>query len=89
MIYAAFASLVLVIIALCALLAWKERENRLERAKMLNAIIAKTPEDAVNLNIADKTEVVVNEPPKEDYLPLDDLTDEELQAKLIEEQDNG
>ena len=42
------AVLLIVILILCGLLGWKEREGRLERSKLINAILAKNAQDMVN-----------------------------------------
>ena len=49
--------LFLVIVALCGLVGWLEWNNRKERAKFLNAVLAKDAQEMVGLDLADKAEI--------------------------------
>lgn len=69
---------VLVIIALCALLAWDRHENRKERSKLINAIMAKTPQDLRDLEFVDKVKVDVKPPVDPDLIPVDQMSDEQF-----------
>ena len=64
--------LTIVILLETLLVAYLEREHRLERAKLLNALLSKKPEDMVNMTLADQTKIEV---PKVDNNPTDDLID--------------
>mgnify|MGYP001599524813 CR=1 FL=1 len=77
--------LVIVILALCGLLAWKERESRLERSKLINAIISKSAQDMTNLELADKTKIETNIPQiRPDLVPESELNDETF-TKMMKE----
>lgn len=79
-----------VIVVLAALLGWQEYNGRKERAKMLNAIIAKTTEENINLTLADNTKTEVESPPLQpDLTPLDNLSNEELMDQLNKEMGNN
>ena len=63
-----------VILILCGLLGWKEREGRLERNKLINAILAKNAQEMVNLDLTDKTAIKAQIPQKEpDFVPQENL----------------
>ena len=63
-----------VIAILCGLLGWKEHEARLERNKLINAILAKNAQEMVNLELTDKTEIKAQVPEKEpDFVPQENL----------------
>jgi predicted negative regulator of RcsB-dependent stress response len=49
--------LIIVILALIALIGWQEWNNRKERAKLVNAVIAKNAQEASSMDLADKTKV--------------------------------
>jgi uncharacterized membrane protein len=42
-----------VILILSGLLGWEKRESRLERAKLINALMAKNAQEMANLDLAD------------------------------------
>ena len=75
-------ALLAVIGLLSGLLIWEKYEGRKERNKLVNALIAKNAQDMVNLDLADKTEIKAQVPDKPEFVPLDDLTNEEF-GKLI------
>lgn len=79
--------LVLVIFGLCGLIGFLEYENRKERAKLVNAIMAKNNQEMVNLTLADHTKVepVRSSTPPDDLIPTDELSDEMFE-KMIAEQ---
>ena len=52
---------VIIIVALLALLGWERYQGRLERAKMLNALTAKNNQEQVNLDMADKTKIILKD----------------------------
>ena len=62
------AVLLLIVIALVGLVAFMDWNNRKERKSLLNAILSKTTEDMVNLELADKTKIDVKND-EEDNLP--------------------
>lgn len=72
-------ALVVVILALCGLIAWMEYNNRVERSKFLNAVIAKDTNDMVNLEFTDKTKIDIKPQAQGDELvPLSDLSDDQF-----------
>lgn len=81
-------SLVLVIIVLCILLAFQDRESRKERKSLLNAIIAKSSEELANLELADKTKIEVSTPEVQgdglpsDAVPIEDLDDHDYMKAI-------
>lgn len=78
--------LVLVIFALCALVAWLDWNNRKERSKLVNAIVAKTPEQLRDLEFVEKVQPAkIAEQLKQDFTPVEAMNDEEFET-YIEEQ---
>lgn len=60
-------------------------ETNKEKAKLINALIAKTPEQARDLNMADKVQPIKikQEPaPSPDVVPLDSLDDDEFDKHI-------
>ena len=74
--------LVLVIFFLCGLLAWKEHQANKERFKLINALIAKSAEEAMNLTLSDNTKLKIEKPKLPDLVPLDEATDEEFMEAI-------
>ena len=76
--------LVGVIIVLSGLLIWSEHNNRKERKSLINALLSKTNEELVNLELADKTKVEVKpQEEKEDLIDLNTLSNKEYEEKVI------
>ena len=71
-----------VIIILCGLLGWEKRENRLEKSKLINALLAKNAQEMVNLELADKTEIKTETVKEPDLVPEADL-DQDTWEKAI------
>lgn len=76
--------LVFVIFALCGLIAWLDWNNRKERSKLINAIIAQTPEQLRDLEFVEKFQPakMTKTDKKLDLVPVDKLSDEEF-ADLV------
>ena len=72
---------IIVIIALLALLGWKEYQSRLERAKYLNAILGKNAHEIVSLNLSDKPREKETQP-EEGPVAEHDLSDEEFEKVI-------
>lgn len=74
--------LTIVIALLIGYVAYLEREHRLEKAKLLNAILSRRPEDMVNMTLADQTTVQVPKVEADDSLKdlvdINDASDEEF-----------
>ena len=71
-----------VILILCGLLGWDRREGRIERNKLINAILAKNAQELVNLEMADKTKIKVEVPKQPDEIPLDSLSQKEWEDAI-------
>ena len=71
-----------VILILCGLLGWEKRETRLERNKLVNALLAKSPQDMVNLDLADKTTIKTEVPKEAEFSVPDDLSDEDWEKVI-------
>ena len=72
-----------VILILCGLLAWKEREGRLERNKFINALMSKNAQEMANLDLADKTQIKAEVPNKEsDFVSPDNLSQEDWEEAI-------
>lgn len=80
--------LVLVIITLCVLLAFQDRESRKERKSLMNAIIAKSSEELANLELADKTNIDVKTPDVQDdglpsdAVPMSEINDDDFMRAI-------
>ena len=73
-----------VILILCALLGWKEREARLERSKLINALLARNAVEMANLDLVDKTQIKAQVPEKEpDFIPPENLSQEDWEKVAI------
>lgn len=61
-------------------------ETNKEKAKLVNALIAKTPEQARDLNLADKVTPIkpITQAPS-DIVPIDSLSDEEFDKHIAEQ----
>ena len=70
-----------VIVVLCILLAFMEYQNRKERAKFLNAIIAKNAQEMQGLENNDKINPNKNAS-MPDLMPTENLTEEEFNAYI-------
>ena len=72
-----------VILSLCVLLGWKEREARLERNKLVNALLAKNMRELGEFEFNEKLKPLVPEVKSPNLAPVADLTEAEFD-KLIE-----
>lgn len=74
----------LVIAALLSLIAWERHETKKERAKWINALLAKTAEQYRDLELTDKVKPIetpkVQSPPE--FIPESDLTDEQFKEQI-------
>ena len=76
--------LVIVIFGLLVLLGWREWNDRKERSKLINAIIAKNAIEAANLDLADKTEIKVKPDNQESpYVSMENLSDEDFKKAVL------
>ena len=74
--------LVGVIIILFVFLAWHGHEGRIERAKLINALLSKNAQELANLEMADKTKIKVKVPKQPDEIPLDSLPQKEWEEAI-------
>ena len=74
--------LVIVILILCGYLGWKEREARIERAKFINALLAKNAQEMVNLELADKTQIKTEIPKPSEFVPPENLSQEDWEKAI-------
>jgi hypothetical protein len=73
---------VLVIAVLSGLIGWQDYNNRKERSKLINALIARTPEQLRDLDFVDKVSVDTVKPTAPDLVPVDQLSDEQF-AEMV------
>ncbi len=75
----------LIILALIGLLAWEKNENKKERSKWLNALIAKTPEQYRDLELTEKVKPIQPQVKTEpELMPESEISDEKF-SELINE----
>jgi hypothetical protein len=80
-------SFLIIILALLAFIAYSHREHAKEREKLVNAVIAKTPEQYRDLQLASKVAQIKPEPPMPlDFIPENEMNDEEFQDKVVSPQ---
>ena len=75
-------ALVVVIIALLGKIAWSDYQDRKERAKLINAIVAKTPEQFRDIEFVDKVQPPKMEPQQSDLISTSQLTDQEFMEHI-------
>ena len=74
---------IVVILILCGLIGWKEHESRLERNKLINALLAKNAQEMANLDLADKTVIKANVPEgKPDLVNVENLDNETFEKVM-------
>ena len=74
--------LTIIIIALFLLLMWKEWQGRLERNKLINAILAKNATEMANLELVDKTQIKAEVPKQSDYISPDTLNQKDWEEAI-------
>jgi uncharacterized membrane protein len=75
-----------VILILSGLLGWEKRESRLERAKLINALMAKNAQEMANLDLADKTEIKAEVPTKakeSEFVAPENLSQEDWEKAAL------
>lgn len=83
MIEVAFVFMFAINVTLSILLISEKTESRTERAKMINAIVAKNATEMANLDMADKTEIKVNNSLKQpEFVPPENLSQEEWEKAI-------
>ena len=71
------------------MLGWEKYQNRLERAKLINAILGKNAQEIASMDLADKTKIDTKPEPLGTIYPQEseNISDEDFN-KVIEKQ-NG
>lgn len=82
-------ALVLVIAILAFLLGWLDHNNRKERSKLINALIAQTPEQLRDLEFVDKVQPQPVEQKPPDIVPMESLSEEEFDTFIKKEIEDG
>lgn len=67
----------IVILGLLALLGWERYQDRKERAKLFNAILAKNTNEFKDLELADNTKIKIQPLKNPNLIPINGLTDED------------
>ena len=75
-------ALVIVALAQSGLLWYVLNSQKEERAKLINALISKNPQDMVELQAIDKPRPTFQEK-EETMVPLEDLSDEDFMKKVV------
>lgn len=70
---------------LIGLLFYEKYTHNLERKELVNAIIAKTPEQLRDLKMADKVKPIQPEKIQREFIPEQDLSDEEFKKHIERE----
>ena len=72
--------LTFVIVLLIGLVMYLIHDHRIERSKLINALLAKKPEDMVNMTLADQTKIEVPKQQQEveDLMDTADMSDEQF-----------
>lgn len=81
--------LIIVIIVLCGLLGWEKRENKLERSKFINAILAKNASEMASLEFVEKVRPQNTTPSVDPLLATAEMSDEEFDKHIEKTLQNG
>lgn len=73
-----------VIAVLSALLVWEKRQDRLERSKLINALLARNATELANLEFVDKVKPSDTKV-QQDAIATSDMTDEEFDEHIQEQ----
>lgn len=76
--------LTIIILGLIGAFAFYVHESNKEKAKLVNALIAKEPQDLINMTLADQT-TIKPEVSQPDIMPFDQLGDEEFDQHIQDE----
>lgn len=75
-----------VIVVLSVLLVWEKNENKKERARWMNALIAKTPEQYRDLELTAKVKPI--KPPvktEPEFIPESEISDKKFEELINQE----
>ena len=75
----------LVVIGQLGLLAWEKYENKKERSKFINALMAKTPEQFRDLELTEKVEPIRPQVKEPEFIPEHDMTDDQFKEMIDKE----
>jgi len=81
--------LILLIIAQWVIFVWWENKRQEKENKLINALVAKNPEQMVNLTVADKIKPEPEPTPDPDLVPESQLSDEEFDKLIVKGGLNG
>ena len=76
----------LIITALLVILAWEKNENKKERARFINALIARTPEQFRDLELTEKVKPI--QPPvktEAEFIPESEVSDKQFEELIKRE----
>lgn len=76
-----------IIIVLIAGFGWYVHETNRERSKLVNSLLSKTPQDYVNMTLADQTQIKP-EVKHEDIVTEDQLSQDEWEDRLADSLSN-
>lgn len=83
------AILFLVIAALCGLLGYERYEGRKERAKLVNALMARNAQELANLELAGQTKIEVKPPQDDDdYTEVGNLNDKDFDKYALDKEED-
>ena len=75
-----------IMVGLMGLLVYEKWENRRERSKLINALLAKSPEQFRDLELADKVKPIEAPTKVEpEFIPESEVDDEEFQEMIKKE----
>ena len=74
----------IIILVLLAGFAWYIRESNKEKAKLVNALIAKDATEMTNLTLADQTTIKPEVNREPDLVPMDQVDDEKFDEHIQE-----
>lgn len=78
-----------VIVVLSALLCYRERENKLERSKLVNALLARNATELRDLEFVEKVKIPDPKPVIDPLVSTADMSDEEFDKFIEETNKNG
>lgn len=78
-----------IILGLLAAFILYVKESNAEKAKLINALVAKSPEQFRDLNLADKVEPIKPAAPKQqDIVPFEQMSEEDFDAHIQQQLEN-
>ena len=81
----ALSALTIVILALISYHGYYVREVNKERKKLINALVSKNAQEMTNHELADKTKIEPVTPKPPDFIPSENLTEEQFDNMIKNE----